>query len=95
MPEESYDVLFTHYFPQWVKAEIARQDELVALKQTAATTKGIVEYARPGEGPVVLGIHGGPGGYDQTIMVLTGSTVPDSRSWPRAGRDISAPRSPG
>jgi len=87
MPEETYDVLFIPDFPQWVKAEVARQDELAALKQTAATAKGTVEYARLGEGPVVLGIHGGPGGYDQTIMVF---------DWlARAGFSVLAPSRPG
>lgn len=87
MPEEIYDTLFTSDFSQWVMAEVARQDELVALNRTTATAKGTVEYARIGEGPVVPGIHGGPGGYDQTIFAF---------EWlAHAGFSLLAPSRPG
>lgn len=33
------------------------------------TSKGAVEYAFYGEGPVILSIHGGPGGYDQGLLL--------------------------
>lgn len=33
------------------------------------TSRGPVEYALYGEGPVVLSIHGGPGGYDQGLLL--------------------------
>ena len=37
--------------------------------QILQTDKGLVEYAICGHGPVVVGIHGAPGGYDQTICL--------------------------
>ncbi len=87
MPEEPYDTLFTTDFPGWVRAEVGQQDEIVAKKQTATTAKGLVEYATTGEGPVVLAIHGGPGGYDQGILLF---------EWlARAGFTLLAPSRPG
>ncbi|MEQ8221232.1 MAG: alpha/beta hydrolase [Candidatus Eremiobacterota bacterium] len=35
----------------------------------AKTKKGNIEYALYGEGPVLLFIHGGPGGYDQGLIL--------------------------
>jgi pimeloyl-ACP methyl ester carboxylesterase len=87
MPEEPYDTLFDSDFSGWVRAEVARQEELVAKKQTVTTAKGPVEYATIGEGPVVLAIHGGPGGYDQGIMLF---------EWlAHAGFTLLAPSRPG
>ncbi|MBC8419482.1 MAG: alpha/beta hydrolase [Desulfobacterales bacterium] len=37
--------------------------------QTIETAYGPVEYALRGEGPVVLIAHGGPGGYDQALVL--------------------------
>jgi pimeloyl-ACP methyl ester carboxylesterase len=34
-----------------------------------ATTKGPVEYAERGDGPPLLCVHGGPGGYDQGLIL--------------------------
>ncbi|MBU1277328.1 MAG: alpha/beta hydrolase [Proteobacteria bacterium] len=46
-------------------------DSLNAGSQVIDTAKGPVEYAMVGEGgPVVVAVHGGPGGYDQG-MILT------------------------
>jgi pimeloyl-ACP methyl ester carboxylesterase len=87
MPEETYDALFTSDFSQWVRAEVAHQDKLVATSQVVTTAKGPVEYARIGEGPDVLCIHGGPGGYDQGILLF---------EWlAEAGFSIIAPSRPG
>jgi len=87
MPVETYDDLFSSDFPRWIKNEVERQDELVARKQMVITTKGPVEYARIGEGPDVLCIHGGPGGYDQSLLLF---------EWViRAGFAILAPSRPG
>jgi pimeloyl-ACP methyl ester carboxylesterase len=87
MADEPYDSLFASDFPGWVRAEVARQEELVAQKQIVTTAKGPVEYARIGEGPVVLTIHGGPGGYDQGIMLF---------EWlANAGFTLLAPSRPG
>ncbi|MEW6388501.1 MAG: alpha/beta hydrolase [Thermodesulfobacteriota bacterium] len=35
--------------------------------QIVETAKGLMEYGEKGEGPVVLSVHGGPGGYDQGL----------------------------
>jgi len=37
--------------------------------ETIDTACGPVEYAQRGDGPVVLAAHGGPGGYDQALVV--------------------------
>jgi len=37
--------------------------------QVLETDKGQIEYAICGHGPVIVGIHGAPGGYDQTICL--------------------------
>jgi len=42
---------------------------LVYPSQTIDTAYGPVEYAVRGEGPVVLVAHGGPGGYDQALVL--------------------------
>jgi len=87
MAGEPYDTLFASDFPGWVRAEVAHQEELIAQKQIVETAKGPVEYARIGQGPVVLGIHGGPGGYDQGIMLF---------EWlANAGFSLLAPSRPG
>jgi len=41
--------------------------ELEEGSEIVETSMGSIEYAIVGEGPEVLAIHGGPGGYDQTI----------------------------
>jgi pimeloyl-ACP methyl ester carboxylesterase len=87
MAEEPYDSLFTTDFDAWVKAEVARQDEIVKTPQVATTAKGPVEYARIGEGPVILAIHGGPGGYDQGLLLFEWVT--------KAGFSLIAPSRPG
>lgn len=87
MAEEPYDSLFATDFDGWVKAEVARQDEIVTNPVVAETAKGPVEYARIGEGPPVLAIHGGPGGYDQGLLLFDWLT--------RAGFSLIAPSRPG
>ncbi len=42
---------------------------LVYSSQEIETTCGPIEYAMRGEGPVVLVAHGGPGGYDQALVL--------------------------
>jgi len=49
-------------FTSWKRETIAR---LQAGSQVAQTRRGQIEYATRGEGPVILLIHGTPGGYDQ------------------------------
>lgn len=43
-----------------------RQKALAAGSHIAHTTAGPIEYTITGSGPVVLGLHGSMGGYDQT-----------------------------
>lgn len=87
MAEEPYDALFATDFDAWVKAEVARQDEIVKSPLIATTAKGPVEYARIGEGPVILAIHGGPGGYDQGLLLFEWVT--------KSGFSLIAPSRPG
>jgi len=44
------------------------KDLLSYPSQVAETAMGKVEYAIHGEGPVIMTIHGGPGGYDQGLI---------------------------
>lgn len=37
--------------------------------KTIETSLGIIEYGERGTGPVILSIHGGPGGYDQGLAL--------------------------
>lgn len=87
MTGEPYDSLFTGDFAGWVRAEVEHQDRLLAGNQVVTTAKGPVEYARTGEGPVVLCVHGGPGGYDQGLLLFEWLT--------KAGFSILAPSRPG
>ncbi|WP_319762171.1 alpha/beta hydrolase [Maridesulfovibrio sp.] len=54
---------------------------------TIETSMGPVEYAARGEGPVLLSVHGGPGGYDQGLAI--------SESFRLNGFRIIAPSRPG
>jgi pimeloyl-ACP methyl ester carboxylesterase len=50
----------------------APEEIKACLSQTARildTAKGPVEYAECGQGPPVLCVHGGPGGYDQGLVI--------------------------
>ena len=42
--------------------------ELAKHSQIADTRQGPIEYSLSGKGPVVLGIHGTPGGYEQVMI---------------------------
>lgn len=35
----------------------------------AVTEKRTIEYEKKGKGPVVICLHGGPGGYDQSSLI--------------------------
>jgi pimeloyl-ACP methyl ester carboxylesterase len=50
----------------WTRATAAR---LRAGSQVVTTTRGPVEVAALGDGPVVLVSHGRPGGYDQGLLI--------------------------
>lgn len=60
---------------------------LVYPSQTIKTAYGPVEYAIRGEGPVVLIAHGGPGGYDQALVL--------GELFRKNGFKIIAPSRPG
>lgn len=48
------------------------KEELDAGSKVAQTQKGPIEYAIEGEsGPVIAGMHGGPGGYDQMLSFFS------------------------
>ncbi len=51
------------------------------------TAAGKIEYATAGEGPVVLAVHGGPGGYDQGLGL--------ARIFTERGMRVLAPSRPG
>lgn len=53
-------------FKRW---EIARSRALSELSHIAETAYGPMEYQLMGEGPVILVLHGTPGGYDQGLLV--------------------------
>ncbi|MGO9464519.1 MAG: alpha/beta fold hydrolase [Isosphaeraceae bacterium] len=44
-------------------------EQLAAGSRVAVTARGPVEYAEIGQGPVVLALHGRPGGYDQGLLM--------------------------
>lgn len=48
----------------WSERLMARLDERATVVQTA---RGAVQFARSGAGPMVLALHGGPGGFDQGL----------------------------
>lgn len=61
-----------------LKDTLAQDDAVTAqeLRQcleqpakTIQTSLGLAEYAENGEGPVLLAMHGGPGGYDQGLVL--------------------------
>jgi pimeloyl-ACP methyl ester carboxylesterase len=54
-------------FRRW-KREL--QEILLENSQVADTTVGLIEYKQAGEGPVIIAIHGAPGGYDQGFFAL-------------------------
>ncbi|MHA1961379.1 MAG: alpha/beta fold hydrolase [Candidatus Thorarchaeota archaeon] len=50
-----------------------KRNLLVVLSRNsciADTSMGPIEYALRGEGPVILAIHGAPGGYDQGLLAM-------------------------
>jgi pimeloyl-ACP methyl ester carboxylesterase len=71
-------VLFASYLLLLVTYQVSKRSSLAELEQAssvAETVRGPVEYARSGAGPVVLVLHGTPGGYDRGVQLrreLTG-----------------------
>ncbi len=69
---------------------VTDQDYLAAYQQTAAvvqTALGPVQYAQRGDGVALLAVHGGPGGYDQGLVM--------AECFHRNGFRIIAPSRPG
>ncbi len=54
---------------EWIGTEKEILKKLTEGSEFADTAKGVVEYATAGEGPEILGIHGGVGGYDQGLVL--------------------------
>ncbi|WP_052300889.1 hypothetical protein [Methanoplanus limicola] len=86
MAENSSDSLFSSDYHRWLKEEIARQNELLSTKQTTETSCGTMEYSLIGKGPVILAIHGTPGGYDQSLLLFDWITQKDSHCFLSAVR---------
>lgn len=70
MASEQSDKLFSSDFSAWQKEEIARQDELLRTSRTVETSRGTMEYSLIGKGPVIMGVHGAPGGFDQALFLF-------------------------
>ncbi len=71
-------------FRRW-KKEL--QDILGSNSRVITTPVGPIEYAIVGEGPVIIAIHGAPGGYDQGFFAM--------RDWIKEGYSILALSRPG
>ncbi len=69
-----------------VKASEVREC-LNAEPKTIETALGLIEYGDRGQGPVVLSVHGGPGGYDQGLGL--------SEVFRKAGYRVIAPSRAG
>ncbi len=70
-------ICISQSYRRWKLAQVER---LHAESHLLETARGTVEYQMAGEGPVVLMIHGHPGGYDQgmalaRLLNLHGVTV--------------------
>lgn len=63
-------------FLLWRNQQIKR---LEAGSSLALTSKGLVEYATAGSGPVVLVLHGTLGGYDQAQLLARMLDMPDRK----------------
>ena len=60
--------LFQTSKKNWLKRERAWQQEMLTKSRVVATKNGLMEYAMIGDGPVVMAVHGMPGGFDQGIF---------------------------
>lgn len=60
--------LYTHNI--WWSWSKTFKNSLARHSQIIATSRGNIEYALLGQGPVVLGLHGTPGGYDQSLFTF-------------------------
>ncbi|MEI8366190.1 MAG: hypothetical protein WCF65_07200 [Parachlamydiaceae bacterium] len=62
---------FNELYPNniWWGWTEALQNTLAKHSKIAETSLGPIEYALHGQGPVVLAIHGTPGGYDHSLWI--------------------------
>ncbi len=54
----------------WWRWNKTLQHTLARHSQIIETSQGHIEYTLHGQGPVVLGLHGSPGGYDQSLFTF-------------------------
>lgn len=59
-----------HTKSKWFEWEHDLVEELNSQSTLQSTPLGEIEYAIRGSGPVIVGIHGAPGGYDQIFAHL-------------------------
>lgn len=71
-------------FQKWVKRATKRVE---SRSEIVNTPRGPIEYVLKGQGPIVLCIHGGFGGYDQGVLV--------GNSLPEHGFCVLSPSRPG
>lgn len=76
-----------HNRSKWFGWEHDLVEELNEKSKLQPTSRGSIEYAIEGSGPMIVGMHGAPGGYDQTFAHLS-DLVPANFSllgWSRPG----------
>ncbi|MHA1137492.1 MAG: hypothetical protein ACTSSE_13485, partial [Candidatus Thorarchaeota archaeon] len=66
-------ILFTVLLFVWIIITFRRWKRILLSNlhknsKVATTSAGEIEYALKGSGPVLLMLHGGPGGYDQGLL---------------------------
>lgn len=67
-------LIFTFLLLVWMILTFRRWKRILSSvlecnSEIAVTTAGEIEYALKGSGPVILFLHGGPGGYDQGLLL--------------------------
>jgi pimeloyl-ACP methyl ester carboxylesterase len=72
---------------EWIGTEKEVIKKLAEGSELADTPSGVVEYATAGEGPAILGVHGGMGGYDQGLVLC--------RPFVENGFSVICPSRPG
>ncbi|MGY5875404.1 MAG: alpha/beta hydrolase [Candidatus Thorarchaeota archaeon] len=76
----------------WIILTFRRWKRILSSKlernsEIAVTSAGEIEYALKGSGPVILFLHGGPGGYDQGLL--------DCKMWNEGGYSALSISRPG
>jgi pimeloyl-ACP methyl ester carboxylesterase len=60
-------IIIAQRYLQWKRQQ---RERLPSASRLLETPRGTVEYQLEGDGPVVLLLHGSPGGYDQGIAIV-------------------------